>query len=292
MAFSPKRQEQLSKLGLLEDPFTTSADPRFMYLSEQHAQVMHEARDVVEAFRGLAVVEGSLGVGKSTIARSLDNIYRDQPDAYRVVYVHSAGWESEYAGLLEITSALKLPRRKGSTAQWNELDGFLVEEHRRGRNIVLILDDGQLMAPRSMRLIHRLYNFDLQRKLAQIVVFGQPEIRYLFDAHPEVRSRVDSWLEIQPLDLPDTAKLILHRCRVAGRENTILSRDGVVEVYGASRGVPREIVSVCSKLIDTMVARGETKTASEVSITEAVAVYKRTRLSPPVPAERAAEQEA
>jgi general secretion pathway protein A len=248
----PQRRIILRELGFAEEPFSRSADPRFLYLSAQHGEVMDRIQEVVEEHRGLAVVEGGFGVGKSTIARRLESIYRAYPQEFVVVFVHTAAYESEYAALLDVSYALSLDRRKGMTMQWRELESYLVDQKELERNVVLILDDAQLMTPDALTLVHHLYNFDISQKLAQVVLFGQPELQRIFNVRPEVLSRVDSWFRLNPLSLEDTLELIRFRCAVAGRKEPLLTQAAFLEVWKATHGIPREIVALCSKVINVM----------------------------------------
>jgi type II secretory pathway predicted ATPase ExeA len=248
----PQRRIILRDLGFSEEPFSRSADPRFLYLSAQHGDVLDRIQEVVEERRGLAIVEGGFGVGKSSIARRLESIYRAYPEDFVVVFVHTAAYESEYAALLDVSYALSLDRRKGMTMQWREFESYLVDQKERGRNVVVILDDAQLMTPDALTLVHHLYNFDISQKLAQVILFGQPEIRRIFNARPEVLSRVDSWFRLNPLSLEDTLELIRFRCAVAGRKEPLLTQSAFLEVWKMTRGIPREIVALCSKVINEM----------------------------------------
>jgi type II secretory pathway predicted ATPase ExeA len=277
----PKRRLTLKELGFMEDPFTRSADPRFLYLSAQHGDVMDRAQEVIEERRGLAVVEGGFGVGKSTVARRLETIYRSLPDDYQIVFVHTASYESEYAALLDITFAFNLTRRKGMTMQWRELENFLVNQVESGKNVVIILDDAQMMSPESLNLVHHLYNFDITRKLAQVILFGQPEIQHIFNERPEVLSRVDSWFRLNPLSLEDTFEMIRFRCSVAGRKEPLLTQSAFIEVWRETRGTPREIVSLCSKIIDYMGEQG-ISVADNTLVQNAISSY-RERLSATAP---------
>ena len=254
----PQRRLILRELGFSEDPFTRSADPRFLYLSAQHGDVLDSIQSVVEERRGLAVVEGGFGVGKSTIARRLESIYRNYPEDFQVVFVHTAAYESEYAALLDVCYALNLDRRKGMTMQWREFEGFLVDQKEARRNVVIILDDAQLMTADALTLVHHIYNFDISQKLAQVVLFGQPELQRIFNDRPEVLSRVDSWFRLNPLSLEDTLELIRFRCAVAGRKEPLLTQSAFLEVWRSTRGIPREIVALCSKIINEMGQMGRT----------------------------------
>ncbi len=248
----PQRRIILRDLGFAEEPFSRSADPRFLYLSAQHGDVLDRIQEVVEERRGLVIVEGGFGVGKSTIARRLELIYRTYPEDFLVVFVHTAAYELEYAALLDVCYALNLNRRKGMTMQWREFEGFLVDQKQDNRNVVVILDDAQLMAPDALTLVHHIYNFDISQKLAQVVLFGQPELQRIFNARPEVLSRVDSWFRLNPLSLEDTLELIRFRSSVAGRKEPLLTQSAFLEVWRATHGIPREIVALCSKVIDEM----------------------------------------
>jgi len=248
----PQRRIILRELGFSEEPFSRSADPRFLYLSAQHGDVLDSIQEVIEERRGLAVVEGGFGVGKSTIARRLESIYRTYPSDFQVVFVHTAAYESEYAALLDVCYALNLDRRKGMTMQWREFESFLVDQKEQSRNVVVILDDAQLMEPDALSLVHHIYNFDISQKLAQVILFGQPELQRIFNQRPEVLSRVDAWFRLNPLSLEDTLELIRFRCAVAGRKDALLTQSAFLEVWKATRGIPREIVAVCSKVINEM----------------------------------------
>jgi type II secretory pathway predicted ATPase ExeA len=253
----PQRRIILRELGFAEEPFSRSADPRFLYLSAQHGDVLDRIQEVVEERRGLAVVEGGFGVGKSTIARRLESICRTYPGDFTVVFVHTAAYESEYAALLDVCYALNLDRRKGMTMQWREFEGFLVDQKEQNRNVVVVLDDAQLMAPDALSLVHHIYNFDISQKLAQVILFGQPELQRIFNQRPEVLSRVDAWFRLNPLSLEDTLELIRFRCAVAGRKEPLLTQSAFLEVWKATRGIPREIVAVCSKVINEMGQQGK-----------------------------------
>jgi general secretion pathway protein A len=274
-----ERRLLLKSLGFQEDPFMASADPRFLYLSTQHGDVLERTRDVIEDFRGLAVVEGGYGVGKSSLALRLESIYRGLPDNYQAVYVHTAGYESEFAGLQDISDAVNVPRKRGLTKQWREFESFLVDEHEKGKNVIIILDDAQLMAADALRIVHTLYNFDASgRKMAQVILFGQPELSYKFAVFPEIRSRVNSWFRLNPLSIEESVELIRFRCRVAGRDDPLMTQAGYLEIFEATGGTPREIVNLCARLVDEMGVRNLT-TADVESVRATINAYKEVHSS-------------
>jgi general secretion pathway protein A len=276
----PERRLMLKRLGFSEDPFMASADPRFLYLSSQHGEVLERARDVIEEFRGLAVVEGSYGVGKSSLALRLESLYRGQQDDYQVVFIHTSSYESEFAGLQDMCEFIGIPHKRGLTKQWRAFEDFLVTQHQQGRNVVIILDDAQLMAPDALRIVHTLYNFDAGgHKLAQVILFGQPELSYVFAMHPEIRSRVSSWFRLNPLSVEDTVELIRFRCKVAGRDDPLVTQAGYLAIYEASQGTPRAIVSLCARLLEEIAQNGE-RTASAESVEAAIRDWRQSYTGP------------
>ena len=251
-----KRRDAMLNMSFREDPFAPAADPRFLYLSAQHADVLLRAQNVIETSRGLAIVEGPIGVGKSTIARRLESIYRANPDENVVVYAHTSTYPSEFAALVDICNQLGLERRKGLTQQWREMESYLVSMMKKEKMVVFILDDAQKMEPDALGLVHTLYNFDVNKKLAQVILFGQPEIRNLIESRPEVANRVYTWLTLNSLSLADSIELIRFRCKVAGRDYPILSQGSLLLVSQITRGIPRDIVNLCSLIIDEITRTG------------------------------------
>jgi len=278
-ARDPQRRLVLQELGFQEEPFTRAADPRFLYLSSGHGRILNGVQDVIELRRGLAVVEGAYGLGKSSIGRRLESIYRLQVLTYQVAYLYSSGYESEFAALNDICYALGVGPRRGLTKQWRELETYLVDQTQNNKNVVIIIDDAQQMNPGTLTFVHKIYNFESTRigKLSQQDDLGQPEIRRIFDERPEIGSRVDVWYKMNELTLEETFGLINFRSSVAGRKDPFLTRTALVTLWESSRGVPRSIVSICSTAVDLMGQRGKSVADDDI-IQQAVAIHIETRI--------------
>jgi type II secretory pathway predicted ATPase ExeA len=225
------RLVRLERLGLKEDPFTLSADPRYLYLGPEHFAVYRQVQGVIARRRGLALVTGDMGMGKSSLARRLYDVYA--PDEN--VSIHYA----------------------------------MVESYRAGHNVVLLLDDAQLMVREALEVIHRLYNFDYDAKVIQILAFGQQELTDLFQTDKAVNARVFVRMVLPPLALPSALQMILFRLQVAGRTEPMIADDAFELLYEESRGVPREIVRLCAMATDHLLQTDEniinTEIASEVT---------------------------
>jgi len=269
-----KRVYALKQLGFKEEPFSRSADPRFLYLSPELQNIQRRTQAVVDRRRALAVIEGDYGMGKSTLARRMEIMYRSEPDRYDVIFVHSATYNTVYSALVDIARRLGLQRRKGVAAQLRELELYFLNQYEQGRNIVLIFDEAQTLHPDSLTMIQHFYNFDITEKLVQVLMFGQPEINRVFDERPEIRSRVDSWFRMVPLDMESTLEMIQFRCTVAGRKDPLLNEDAFIQVWDQTNGVPRSIVDLCSLVVDQLIEDNITTFADQNTAQKALSLYR------------------
>ncbi len=129
----------------------------------------------------------------------------------------------------------------------------MAEEYTRGRNMVIILDDAQMMESEALEVLHRLYNFDYDSKVVQILAFGQREMNTLFETNKAVNARVFVRLALPPLTLSSSLQMVLFRLNVAGRSEPFIDDDAFELLYEHSQGVPREIIRLCALSTDLVV---------------------------------------
>ena len=250
---SIQRLVDLRSLGFSEEPFSNSADARFFFLSPEHGKILEGLQDLIELRRGLGVVIGSYGLGKTTLARRLFFLYDKRP-GYIVTQTHSAAFQTEMEILNSVCNNLGVERRKSREDQYNELEMHMVRLTRDKLNVVVILDDAEHMTAKALTFVHRLYNFDISQKLVQVILFGQPELLKPFRARPEVLSRVSGKHIMNNLTVGETLQLVNFRCTVANRKEPFLTKEAVVPLWVASQGVPRSIVNICFEAIYELVA--------------------------------------
>jgi len=268
-----QRNKGYRSLGLKEHPFLTSADPRFLYLSGQHETVMDHTQRVIEEHQGLGVVEGQPGVGKSTLARRLYDIYTEYEDC-SVTYLHTATFKTSFDLLQEITLNLGVKQRRSETALRHEFENWLIDQHAAQVTTIVIVDDAQMLEPAALEAVQAIYNFDVREKLVQVIMFGQSELRSKLAAAPALLSRVAVWQSILSLSPLDALKMINFRCNVAGRSESLLEASAFDELYAATIGLPRDIVIVCAEIL-SILERERRQTADLEIVREAVAAYRR-----------------
>jgi general secretion pathway protein A len=252
------------------DPFNLSPDPQYLYHTAALKTALHKLRFTIETRQGATAILGDLGLGKSSLLRT---IYREfvARDDYRVAFIPTPSLKSDYQFLLEICKDLHLPPRRSLIAQQDELQRFVLEQYVESRNVLLLLDEGQRLDYRMLEVLRVLLNFETDdAKLIQVVISGQLELKdRLSDKKSRaLKSRIFAPTILSPLSLEETAEMIAFRCDLARVPNPFPPK-AVEEVYVLSEGVPREAIALCRMAYEFM-RIGELQTVSP----EMIAVAK------------------
>ena len=130
--------------------------------------------------------------------------------------------------------------------------------------MVVLLDDVQLMEHDALEVIQRMYNFDYDAKVVQVLAFGQSEMRQLFESNKAVNARVFVRLSLPPLTLSSALQMVLFRLHVAGRTEPLINDDAFEVLYEHSQGIPREIIRLCAQAMDHLLQSDETTITIEI----------------------------
>ena len=234
----------LSPLGLVEPPFSLSPDPRYFYVSLQHKATLAKVTYALEQRQGLSIIFGDVGVGKTTIARRLYQVYRDRED-FRTAYIPTPLFPSDFQFLKSICAEYGLSPKRSKLLQLAAFEEFLIGVFQDDKNVLLIVDEAQGLVGQQFELIRQLLNFETNtQKLIQIVLIGQNELRNKLRLKRALASRVATRSTLEPLHFEDTRSMINFRVMVAGRQGPLFSEAALVRIYEYSRGMPREICVV------------------------------------------------
>ncbi len=235
----------LTYFDLQEEPFSTVPSPRYLFLTPMHATALKKTQFIVEARKGLTVIFGETGMGKSSLARYLHQDFLDR--TYNSVLLTNPNYPTPNALLRTIIQEFRLPRTARSYKDNLDLfKAYLFEQAiEQGRTVVLIIDEAQTLRFPSLELLRQLINYETnEQKLLQMVLFAQEELRAKL-AHPRgksIRSRVAMASTLDRLGPDEMGSLIDFRWRVAsaGGQHPF-EEAAITSLLRHSQGVPREI---------------------------------------------------
>lgn len=241
-----------SFFGLGEKPFAITPDPRYLFMSERHAEALaHLLYGITEA-GGFIQLTGEVGTGKTTIVRSL--LERMPGHADVAVILNPQLTPVEF--VLTICEELGIFMRDEDASSIKDLVDLLnrrlLEAHAKGRRIVVIVDEAQNLMPATLEQVRLLTNLETaSKKLLQIILIGQPELRELLDRVElrQLAQRITGRYHLAPLSRSETASYVNHRLKVAGAVGEIFSSSALREVHRLSGGVPRIINVICDRAL-------------------------------------------
>jgi general secretion pathway protein A len=259
--------------GLRELPFALTPDPRFIYFTPSHTEVMANLHYGIESGKGLIVVTGEVGTGKTTILRwMMQRLDRTVLVAY--IFNPRLSVAEFYQ---HVATLLDIQKWQTKSELLMELGRALESRHSRGLRTVLIVDEAQGLSTHVLEEIRLLSNFESDTaKQLQIVLTGQPELREVLN-RPELRQlkqRIALRCLIKPLpNVEETDRYITSRLLVAGAERTDIFSPGAIDyIFRCSEGIPRNINNLCDNALLTGYAAGET-TISRNSIEEVAETF-------------------
>ncbi|GLS13467.1 ATPase AAA [Hydrogenophaga electricum] len=245
-----------SFFGLRQTPFSIAPDPRYLYLSERHREALAHLLYGVQGGGGFVLLTGEIGAGKTTVCRAF---LEQMPATCQVAYIFNP--RLTVHELLQTvceefgvdTSAADASPAPGVKTPVDRLNAFLLQAHAAGKQAVLIIDEAQNLAPDVLEQLRLLTNLETsERKLLQIVLIGQPELRELL-ARPELEQlaqRVIARFHLGALTADETARYVQHRLQVAGLQGEgPFTAAALRRIHTLTGGVPRRINLLCDRAL-------------------------------------------
>jgi general secretion pathway protein A len=246
--------------GLKREPFSIAPDPRYLFMSERHREALAHLLFGVRSGGGFVLLTGEIGAGKTTVCRCfLEQI----PPDVNVAYVLNPR-QSVDELLVSVCEEFRIPvppgPRQGVKPLVDSLNHYLLGQHAAGRSNVLIIDEAQNLDSDVLEQLRLLTNLETaERKLLQIMLIGQPELRDMLEEPrlEQLAQRVIARYHLRALSLEDTARYIQHRLAVAGAApRALFDEPALALVHEVSRGVPRRINLLCDRALLGCYARG------------------------------------
>ncbi len=278
--------------GLKRQPFSIAPDPRYLFMSDRHREALAHLLYGLKGGGGFVLLTGEIGAGKTTVCRcfleqipkrcnvayifnpklTVDELLKSVCDEFRIPYEHTG------AGTASVKDYV------------DSLNAFLLRTHAVGQNNVLIIDEAQNLSADVLEQLRLLTNLETnERKLLQIILIGQPELRGML-ARPELEQlaqRVTARFHLDALSEAETAQYIRHRLTVAGMTSAMpFDRRARLRIHQLSRGVPRRINLLCDRAMLGAYADGQARVDTDMVEKAASEVFDRVETTASIDAQR------
>jgi len=251
-------------LGFEKEPFSTSPDPEFFYLSKEHESALTNVLIELRLKRGLCVILGDIGTGKTTLSRKLIQELKSRDD-FVLHIILDPSFDNEFLFLTSLARNFDIDIPAGTAATIVDLrealERFLFQKGvSENKTVALIIDEAQKLSESSLETLRVFLNYETNEfKLLQLVLLGQLELHSKIMTIPNFFDRISFKFTLNPLDFDETREMIQFRIRQAGyRANMHLFLDEAIkEVYQYSRGYPRQITMVCHRALKSLVLKNK-----------------------------------
>ncbi len=236
-------------LGLEKEPFSTSPDPDFFYHSLAHDTALKRLEINIRLRRGLSLIFGDVGAGKTTLCRILLQLFKDEPN-FIFHMILDPSFKSEYQFLSQLVKMFKITTPFKSTLDFKEaLEKYLFREGvENNKTIILLIDEGQKMSLENLEVLRTLLNYETNEfKLLELVIMSQLELLPRINKVRNFIDRAALKYTINPLGEEEIRRLIDFRLQKAGfvKDKSLFSSGAVRLIYEYTHGYPRKIAMLC-----------------------------------------------
>jgi general secretion pathway protein A len=238
--------------GLRERPFDLSANPRYLFLGARHSEAINTLRYALQGPRGLALIIGDAGTGKTTLVQTvLSEVGTDRVQC--VLVSNPTLTREEFYEFLSEAFALGERAATSKARFLTTFRGHVEQRHARGELTAIVVDEAQGLTYELLEEVRLLSNIETpSSKLLSVVLAGQPELADRLNEQRlrQLKQRIALRCELRVFNLSETASYIAGRLRIAGGAPAeIFSRNAVDAVYQGSGGVPRLINVICENAL-------------------------------------------
>lgn len=244
-------------LGLQKEAFSTSPDPEFFYYSQSHKTALKRLEIQIRLRRGMSLIFGDVGTGKTTLSRILLQQFAEEDD-FLFYMILDPGFSDENQFMQHLVHMFGIKADLASPFECRAaIERFLfkkgVEEN---KTVVLIIDEGQKIAPENLEFLRTLLNYETNEyKLLQLVILSQLELLPRVGQVHNLMDRVALRYMINTLDVEETRLMIDHRLKMAGYlGERSLFKDAAIElIQQETGGYPRKIALLCHEALERAV---------------------------------------
>lgn len=252
--------EYYTLLQLKREPFSNSPDPDYFFQSQQHQSCLQKLELALRLKRGLNVVIGDVGTGKTTLCRELIRRFAQEPDIETHLILDPSFHSS--AELLSLLHKMLCKEESdGAASEMKAKEQIKQTLFEKGvdqkKTIILIIDEGQKISSSCVEVLRELLNYETNRyKLLQIVIFAQQEFEAILQTHANFTDRVNLLHHLAPMSFSDTRRMIHHRLKLSSKTAKpidLFTLPALWAIYRVTKGYPRKIIHLCHQSVLAMI---------------------------------------
>jgi general secretion pathway protein A len=258
--------DYFSILQLEKEPFSNSPDPTFFFKSRQHQDCLQKVELALRLKRGLNVVMGDVGTGKTTLCRQLIRRFQadEQVDTHLIL---DPAFDTPKAFLKTVAELLSQEECDPTADAWELKEIIKKSLFKKGVDeectIILIFDEGQKLPSFVIELLREFLNYETNtHKLLQIAIFAQCEFETTLKDHANFADRVNLLHRLAPMSFRDTRELIRYRLKQSSaspKPLPLFTLPAMWAIYRSTRGYPRRIINLCHQSLLAMIIQNRTK---------------------------------
>ena len=255
-------------LNLNREPFSNSPEPELFFPSQGHLTCLQQLELAIRLRRGLNVVMGNVGTGKTTLCRELILRFTEKEDDRNEIETYllldpACSAPREFLSAIALAFGLAVETAESDWQIKEKIKNHLfykgVEEK---KTVVLIIDEGQKLPPFCREILREFLNYETnENKLLQIIIFAQNEFREILKDHLNFADRVNQYHLLGPLSFREMKDMIRFRLARAGRpaDDQLFTIFGLWAIYRATGGYPRRIISLCHQILLTLIIQNKVR---------------------------------
>jgi len=259
-------------LNLEREPFSNSPEPSFFYQSTQHLGCLQQLELAIRLRRGLDVVIGDVGTGKTTLCREMIqrlSLVETDKEVFETHLILDPSFSDPLEFLAAVSDFFGVADSNGHKTEWQfkeEIKNALFQKGvAEGKITVLIIDEGQKLPGFCLEILREFLNFETNEyKLLQIVIFAQMEFEQVLKERLSLKDRINLHYHLKPLNFRETREMILFRLQKACAEGTqrplaLFTLSGFLAIYRETHGYPRKINTLCHQMLLAMIIQNRTR---------------------------------
>ncbi len=272
--------EYFKILNFTREPFSNSPDPEAFFQSRQHVGCLQKLELSLRMKRGLNVVIGDVGTGKTTLCRQLIRLTADDTKIESHLILDPT-FSSDSEFLRAVAALFGDMDPSADASDWQLKESIKQYLFRRGvdeqKIVLLIIDEGQKIPDFCLEILREFLNYETnEHKLLQIAIFAQKEFSAKIEAHKNFADRINLYHTLNPLNFEETRAMVHFRLNLASADGmgaAMFSMPAFWMVYQATRGYPRKIINLCHRIILTMIIQNRNKAGFFVVLSCAKRVF-------------------